>query len=70
MLWMFQRVMFGPRHEPRRERDGSPISRLRERLVFAPLLILIFWIGVMPQPFLDRVQPALDRTHRARKRGA
>ena len=34
----------------------------RERLVFAPLLLLIFWIGVFPQPFLDRMQPALDRT--------
>jgi NADH-quinone oxidoreductase subunit M len=34
---------------------------MRERLVFAPILILIFWMGVMPQPFLDRMQPALDR---------
>jgi len=30
--------------------------------VFAPLLLLIFWMGVAPQPFLDRMQPALDRT--------
>jgi hypothetical protein len=30
--------------------------------VFAPLILLIFWMGVMPQPFLDRMQPALDRT--------
>jgi len=30
--------------------------------VFAPLLLLIFWIGFTPQPFLDRMQPALDRT--------
>ena len=30
--------------------------------MFAPLLVLIFWMGVMPQPFLDRMQPALDRT--------
>ena len=60
MLWMFQRVIFGPvTHEENRElKDLS----LRERLVFAPLLILIFWMGVMPQPFLDRMQPALNRT--------
>jgi NADH-quinone oxidoreductase subunit M len=60
MLWMFQRVVFGPvTHEENRDlRDLS----LRERLVFAPLLILIFWMGVMPQPFLDRMQPALNRT--------
>jgi NADH-quinone oxidoreductase subunit M len=34
---------------------------MRERLVFAPLILLIFWMGVAPQPFLDRMQPTLDR---------
>src|SRR5262245_34031025 len=60
MLWMYMRVMFGPvtHHENERLADLS----FRERLVFAPLLLLIFWMGVMPQPFLDRMQPALDRT--------
>jgi NADH-quinone oxidoreductase subunit M len=60
MLWMFQRVVFGTvTHEENRHlKDLS----LRERLVFAPLLVLIFWMGVAPQPFLDRMQPALDRT--------
>jgi NADH-quinone oxidoreductase subunit M len=60
MLWMFQRVVFGPvTHEENRNlKDLS----LREKLVFAPLLVLIFWMGVAPQPFLDRMQPALDRT--------
>ncbi|HET7226265.1 MAG TPA: NADH-quinone oxidoreductase subunit M, partial [Candidatus Eisenbacteria bacterium] len=60
MLWMFQRVMFGPvTHE---ENAKLTDLSLRERLVFAPLLVLIVWLGVMPQPLLDRVQPALDRT--------
>jgi NADH-quinone oxidoreductase subunit M len=59
MLWMFQRVVFGPvTHE---ENRGLADLGLRERLVFAPLLVLIFWMGVAPQPFLDRMQPALDR---------
>jgi NADH-quinone oxidoreductase subunit M len=34
----------------------------RERLVFAPILLLVVWMGVFPQPFLDRAQPTLDRT--------
>jgi NADH-quinone oxidoreductase subunit M len=58
MLWMFQRVVFGPvTHEENRQ-----LSDLtgRERLVFAPLLLLIFWIGFYPQPFIDRMQPSLD----------
>ena len=62
MLWMFQRVMFGP--VTHRENETLPDLSLRERLVFAPLLLLILWIGIMPQPFLDRAQPALDRTLR------
>ncbi len=60
MLWMYQRVVFGPVTHAENERLSD--LTLRERLVFAPLLVLIFWMGVAPQPFLDRVQPALDRT--------
>ena len=60
MLWMFQRVVFGPvTHEENRKLTDLS---LRERLVFAPLLVLIFWMGVAPQPFLDRMGPALERT--------
>jgi NADH-quinone oxidoreductase subunit M len=59
MLWMFQRVMFGP--VTHAENEGLRDLTWRERLVFAPIILLIFWMGVMPQPFLDRMQPALDR---------
>ena len=60
MLWMYQRIAFGPvTHEA--NHSLTDLS-LRERLVFAPLLLLIFWMGVAPQPFLDRMQPTLDRT--------
>ncbi len=60
MLWMFQRVFFGPVTHP----ENAKLVDLstRERLVFAPLLVLIVWMGMTPQPFLDRMQPALDRT--------
>jgi len=60
MLWMFQRVLFGPVTHAENERLSD--LTLRERLVFAPILFLIVWMGVMPQPLLDRMQPALDRT--------
>ena len=59
MLWMFQRAIFGP--VTHAENATLPDLSLRERLVFAPILILILWMGVMPQPFIDRMQPALDR---------
>jgi NADH-quinone oxidoreductase subunit M len=60
MLWMFQRVMFGP--VTHAENENLPDLTVRERLVFAPLLLLIFWIGVMPQPIIQRVEPSLART--------
>jgi NADH-quinone oxidoreductase subunit M len=59
MLWMYQRVVFGPVTHEENRRLGD--LTMRERLVFAPLLVLIFWMGVAPQPFLDRMQPSLDR---------
>ena len=69
MLWMFQRVMFGPVTRPENEKLAD--LTLRERLVFAPIILLIFWMGVMPQPFLDRMQPSLDHTLRlAQQRAA
>jgi NADH-quinone oxidoreductase subunit M len=57
---MFMRVFFGPVTHKQNEtlRDLT----LRERLVFVPLVLLIFWMGVYPQPLLDRAQPSLDRT--------
>ena len=60
MLWMFQRVMFGP--VTHAENEKLPDLTGREKLVFAPLLLLIFWIGVQPQPIISRVEPALART--------
>ena len=60
MLWMFQRVIFG--RVTHAENETLKDLSLRERLVFAPLLVLIFWLGVYPQPFIDRMMPSLDRT--------
>jgi NADH-quinone oxidoreductase subunit M len=60
MLWMFQRVVFGPVTHAENEKLAD--LSFRERLVFAPLVLLIFAIGFFPQPFIDRMQPALDRT--------
>ena len=34
---------------------------LRERLMLAPVLALIVFIGVYPKPFLERIEPAAER---------
>jgi NADH-quinone oxidoreductase subunit M len=59
MLRMYQQVMLGPvRHaENRRLADLS----LREWLAVAPLLLLVVVMGVFPQPFLRRIEPAAQR---------
>ena len=58
MLWMYQRVMFGPLTNPKNEnlKDLSP----REILVFAPILVLLFVMGLYPQPFLSRMEPSVQ----------
>ncbi len=58
MLWMYQRVIFGTITNAANEglKDLTP----REIAVFVPLLALIFWIGLFPNPILTRMQPSID----------
>lgn len=57
MLWMFQRVMFGPLDKPA-NKTLADLS-LREIAVFVPLVIMMFIMGVYPQPFLRRMEPSV-----------
>ena len=59
MLWLYQRTMFGAVDNPKNE--NLPDLNLREWATFTPLLILAFWIGLYPKPFLDRLDTSVDR---------
>ncbi len=63
MLWLVQRVFYGPLREPARKEDDPPVRDLdrREIAALAPLVVLMVWIGVCPRFFLDRMGPTLER---------
>jgi NADH-quinone oxidoreductase subunit M len=60
MLWMFRRVIFGPLTHPENQRLQDLNGR--ELAILAPILLLIVYMGVYPQPFLSRIQPAVEVT--------
>jgi NADH-quinone oxidoreductase subunit M len=57
LLTMFKKVIFGPvtKDENRSLTDLSA----REILAVAPILVMIFWIGLYPKPFLARIEPTV-----------
>jgi NADH-quinone oxidoreductase subunit M len=48
LLWLYQRVMFGPVTNPANEH--LPDLNAREYATLLPLVILAFWIGIYPKP--------------------
>jgi len=62
MLWLVQRVFFGPLKEPEHDGHHGPIKDLnfREICAVAPLVVFVFWIGLAPHHFLKPIAPTLD----------
>ena len=58
LLWTYQRVMLGPLTNPKNE--NLPDVSAREIAVFAPLIAMIFIMGLYPKPFLDRIEPTVQ----------
>jgi NADH-quinone oxidoreductase subunit M len=50
ILWMFQRVMFLELKNP--ANMNLKDMNMREMITVVPLIILIFWIGLYPKPFM------------------
>ena len=58
MLWMYQRVFFGPvRHE---ENQGLRDLNGRELACVLPLVVLCFWIGLYPKPFFEILEQPVE----------
>ncbi|HKO44317.1 MAG TPA: NADH-quinone oxidoreductase subunit M [Pyrinomonadaceae bacterium] len=58
MLWMIQRVVFGPITKP--ENASLRDLNAREIGLLIPLLVLMLFMGVYPRPFLDRSKGAVE----------
>jgi NADH-quinone oxidoreductase subunit M len=61
MLWLIQRVFFGPLKEPAPYSEGVRDLSFREIAALSPLVVLIVWIGLAPRYFLDTSAPTLNR---------
>lgn len=57
MLWMVQRVMFGPLNNP--ENKTLKDVSLREFAVMAPLVVLVFVMGIQPNLFLKPMESSI-----------
>jgi NADH-quinone oxidoreductase subunit M len=59
LLHMFERVFLGPvKHA---ENLGLKDLNPREIITLVPLLVLIIWIGLYPQPFFNLINPAVEK---------
>jgi len=58
LLWAYQRVFHG---EPTDGNRTFPEIRFREAALMAPLVVLMFFLGIYPKPVLDRIGPSVER---------
>jgi NADH-quinone oxidoreductase subunit M len=58
MLLLYRRVVFGPLDK----KDVKTMQDLsaREMMIFAPLVVLVLWMGIHPHTFMQPVAPAVD----------
>jgi NADH-quinone oxidoreductase subunit M len=59
MLWLVQRMLFGPLKEPHHGEEEVRDLDAREIVALGPIAIACLWIGLCPDFFLSRMQPAV-----------
>ena len=53
MLWMVKKVFFGEEGETIKKHKDMKDLCWREKAVLAPIVVLIFWMGIFPNHFLS-----------------
>ncbi len=59
MLWIFQKTMHESPIKPHADSAKHDLQR-HELALLAPVIVLIFWIGLYPKPFLDPLKDAIN----------
>lgn len=61
MLWMVKKVFFGTEGKVTQD-THHPLKdiNMREALILAPFVVLIFWMGLLPNQFLNYSKSSLD----------
>ena len=59
MLWAYQRVMFGP--IAKKINMGLKDLNPREIALMIPLAVMMFFMGIYPQPFLSKMEPTVTK---------
>ncbi len=59
MLWLYRRVIFGPLVKAELK-DILDLTG-REKLVFAPLVLIALWMGIYPNSFVEIMAPSVDK---------
>jgi NADH-quinone oxidoreductase subunit M len=68
MLWMFQRVNYGP--VDNEKNSALPDLRLREWFIVVPIVATTVLMGVLPNVFLRPVGPSVERVLNQMQRGS
>ena len=58
LLWLYQRVFWGPLDNPANQ--NVPDVNKRELGLMLALIVMMVWIGVYPTPFLDVIEKPVD----------
>jgi len=60
MLWMVKKVFFGQEGEMSQKHSDMTDLNMRELLTLAPMIVLIFWMGIVPNHFLQFSEKSLQ----------
>jgi NADH-quinone oxidoreductase subunit M len=59
MLWLYRRLFYGPLEKD--DVKAMPDLKFREYVMFVPLVVFIFWIGIYPATFRNVFAPTVSK---------